>query len=244
MTEMESNPMKFAFKPAALVLSCVCLAAPAFAAPKLPPATEADGMVTQNASASDAFPGYKGFLNLSPSERNLVDVYYILRIKRCDASKVSATLNEGARRIPLRIAPDGRITPLPTRAQLNGGATITTVRPESCSVAMKLKVTTTQGLQTSYDAQGLAQGVDQGNRAMSRIAGILAIGLAKLDRVYFIGGGEAVAVLDNGQKQPLPRTARKGEYPAGTPYYVPAQLRGATRIELSHTPSNVLYDTN
>ncbi|HEX7799471.1 MAG TPA: hypothetical protein VF402_03920, partial [Asticcacaulis sp.] len=152
--------------------------------------------------------------------------------------------NDNGRRIPLRIAPDGRITPLPTRAQLNGGATITTVRPESCSVAMKLKVTTTQGLKTSYDAQGLAQGADQGNRAMSKVAGILAIGLAKLDRVYFIGGDDAVAILGNGQKQPLPRTAGKGEYPAGTPYYVPAQLRGATRIELSHTPSNVLYDTN
>jgi len=240
--------MKFAFKSvlmtAALLAAAPAIVGPALATPNLPPAAEANGMVTQKASVSDAFPGYKGFLNLSPAERSQIDVYYLLRIKRCDASKVSATLNDGGRSLPLRIAPDGRIGPLPTRAQMNGGATITTVRPESCSVAMKLKVTTTQGLRTSYDAQGLAQGVDQGNRAMNRIAGILAIGLDKLDRVYFIGGGDAVAISDNGQKQPLPRSTGKGDYPAGTPYFIPGQMRGVTRIQMSHQPSNVLYDTN
>jgi hypothetical protein len=242
---MDWNLMRLAFKPAVILTSAVLLlAAPALATPKLPPASSVNGMVTQNASASDAFPGYKGFLNLSPAERSQIDVYYLLRIKRCDATKVSATLNANGRAIPMRIAPDGRIEPLPTRAQMNSGASVTTVRPESCSVAMKLKVTTTQGMKTSYDAQGLAQGVDQGNSAMRKIAGILAITLDKLDRIYFIGGGDAVAVMSNGQKQPLPRTSGKGEYPAGTPYYVPGQMRGAARIELSRTPSNVLYDTN
>lgn len=237
--------MKLAFKPAVLLTSAaLLLAAPALAAPKLPPATSANGMVTQSASASDAFPGYKGFLNLSPAERSQIDVYYLLRIKRCDASKVSASLIDNGRTIPLHIAPDGRITPLPTRAQLTNGATVSTVRPESCTVAMKLKVTTQQGLKTSYDARSLAQGVDQGNSAMRKIAGILAIGLDKLDRIYFIGGGDGVAVMSNGQKQSLPRTSGKGEYPSGTPYYVPGQIRGAVRIELSQTPSNVLYDTN
>lgn len=237
--------MRLALKSAALLTSAaLLLTTPAFATPSLPPASEANGMVTQNASASDAFPGLKGFLNLSPNERNLVDVYYVLRIKRCDASRVSASLLDNGRRTPLHIAADGRIEPLPTRAQLNGDATVTTVRPESCTVAMKLKVTPTQGLKSSYDAHNLAQGVDQGNRAMRKIVGILAIGLAKLDRVYFVGGGEAMAVMDNGQKQPLPRTSGKGEYPSGTPYYVPDQMRGVARIELSRTPSNVLYDTN
>lgn len=242
---MDWNLMRLAFKPAFLVTSAaLLLAAPALATPKLPPATSANGMVTQDASAVDAFPGYKGFLNLSPAERSQISVYYLLRIKRCDASKVSASLNVNGRTTPLRIAPDGRIEPLPTRAQLNSGARITTVRPESCSVAMKLKVTTTQGLKASYDAHDLAQGVDQGNSAMRKIAGILAIALDKLDRVYFIGGGDAVAVMDNGQKQPLPRTSGRSDYPAGTPYFVPSQMRDAARIELSRTPSNVLYDTN
>ncbi|MDI7774273.1 hypothetical protein [Asticcacaulis sp. EMRT-3] len=239
-----SEAAKPMFKPASVMsLALLACAAPALATPRLPPATTANGMVTQSAQASQAFLGYKSFLNLSPGERDLIDIYYVLRIKHCDASKVRATLNDNGRAIPLRIEGDGRITPLPTRAQLNSDATITTVRPETCSVAMKLKVTPAQGLRQSYDANGLAQGIQQGNDAMNKIAGILAFTLSKLDRVYFVGGGEAVATTASGPQR-LPKTTQNGEYPAGTPYFVPGDVKGATRIQLSHMPSKVLFDTN
>ncbi len=93
-----------------------------------------------------------------------------------------------------------------------------------------------------FGAGGLVTGIKQANNAMGKIAGALALMLPKLDRVYFIGGGNGVAQLANGQKVNLPRTAQAGEYPAGTPYYVPSQIGGAARIELSNPASLAHYD--
>ncbi|ESQ92184.1 hypothetical protein ABAC460_04660 [Asticcacaulis sp. AC460] len=202
----------------------------------------AQDMVTQIGKASEALPGLQKFLNLPAGERSQVNVYYNLRIKNCDTSKVTATLNSGGKATPLRIAGDGRISPLPTRDQLNGGATITMVMPKTCTVGPKIKVHSTQPAGKTYDASGLATGIKQGNAAMSKIAGAMALALKKLDRVYFVGGGDGTVEV-GGQQKPLPKTGANGEYPAGTPYFVPSQFPGATRITLTRPASIALFDT-
>jgi len=195
---------------------------------------------TQNLPASKAFPGLQAFLTMPESQRSQVGVYYILRIKHCDASQVRVALNAGGRTIPLGIGGDGRISPTPSAAQLNG--TVTISGPASCVVAPKIRVYSTQGLKQDYDAVGLATGVKQGNSAMTKIAGVLAFGLPKLDRVYFVGGGNGTVTLGNGQTRALPKSGA-GEYPAGTPYFVPAQTAGAAKIHLSSVPHAVMFDT-
>ncbi len=214
------------------------------AAPVLaqPAPTTVNGITTQNASASDAFPGLKGFLNMPIADRSQINVYYVLRIKHADPAAVHISMTYQGKTAPLTLQSDGRITPLPTRDQLNGGATVSISGPESANVAMKLHVFSTQPNGRSYDAGGLVTGIKQANNAMGKIAGALALMLPKLDRVYFIGGGNGVAQLANGQKVNLPRTAQAGEYPAGTPYYVPSQIGGAARIELSNPASLAHYD--
>ncbi|WP_031235210.1 hypothetical protein [Asticcacaulis sp. AC402] len=202
----------------------------------------AQDMINQTGKASEALPGLQKFLNLPADERSQVSVYYNLRIKNCDTSKVTATLNAGGKETPLRIAADGRITPLPNRDQLNGGATITMNMPKTCTIGPKIKVHSTQPAGKSYDAAGLALGIKQGNGAMSKIAGAMALALKKLDRVYFVGGGDGTVEV-GGQKKPLPRTGANGEYPAGTPFFVPSQFPGASRINLTKAASTALFDT-
>jgi len=204
--------------------------------------TTVNGITTQTASASDAFPGLRGFLNMPQAERSQINVYYVLRVKHVDPATVHISLTSEGKTIPLTLQSDGRISPLPTRDQLNGGATVSISGPESASVAMKLHVYSTQPLARTYDAVGLAKGVKQGNAAMVKIAGALALMLPKLDRVYFVGGGDAVCELSNGQKVPLPRTTQKGEYPIGTSYFVPSEISGALKINLSAQPSQVHFD--
>jgi len=208
---------------------------------KVPQVSTQGGISTSTAAASDAFPGLKGYLGLPAAERSQFSVYYVARIKRADKSQVKITLVDGGRQIPLTVQADGRITPLPTLAQLNSGAKVTISGPESGSYSMKIKVHSTQGNGRTYDAAGLALGVKQANSAVGKIAGAAAFLVKKLDRVYFIGGG-AGTVEVNGQQKALPRTDGADEYPAGTPYFVPSQFPGATRIILTNAASNALFD--
>jgi hypothetical protein len=215
---------------------------PAMAQLKTPQVSSEGGISTSTASASDAFPGLKGFLSLPAAERSQINVYYVARIKRADKSQVKITLVDGGRQIPLSVQGDGRITPLPTLAQLNGGAKVTISGPQSGSYSMKIKVNSTQANGRTYDAAGLTLGVKQGNAAVGKIAGAASFLVKKLDRVYFVGGGSGTVEV-GGQQKVLPRTEAAGEYPAGTPYFVPSQYAGATRITLSNPASNALFDT-
>lgn len=228
--------MKSAAPLVALGLMSIPLASPVLAQ------TTTNGITTQEASASDAFPGLKGFLNLPAADRSQINVYYAVRIKHADPAAVKIVMTHNGQSQTLRVGPDGRINPLPTREQLNGGAKIRISGPASGSYAMKLHVFSTQPNGKTYDAAGLANGVRQANSAMGKIAGALALMLPKLDRVYFVGGGNGEAEFANGQKKPLPKTTSAGEYPAGTPYFVPAQMNGATRLTFSNTVSLAHYD--
>ena len=231
-----SKLLKTLSKPAAAVLALTLVSSPLMAQ------TSANGITTQEAAASDAFPGLKGFLNLPAADRSQINIYYAARIKRADMSAVKITLTHNGQSLPLHVGADGRITPLPTREQLNGGAKITISGPASGSYAMKLHVFSTQPNGKIYDAASLATGIKQGNSAMSKIAGPLALMLPKLDRVYFVGGGNGEAEFANGQQKPLPRTTTKGEYPVGTPYFVSSQMNGATRLNFSNLVTLAHYD--
>lgn len=220
----------------------LAISAHAFAADNLSPPVTQNGVTTQSAAASEAFPGLKTYVNLPAAERSQFNIYYIVRIKHADPSQVKITLTDNGRSQPLSILADGRISPLPTRDQLNNGAKISISGPTTGTYAMKIRVYSPQPAGRTYDAAGLALGVKQGNSAMSKAAGAASFLLKKLDRVYFIGGGNGTIEV-NGKAQALPRTAANGEYPAGTPYFVPAQMQGATRITLTATPSIVMLDT-
>lgn len=235
--------MKPTVKSVAILMSLTlgATALPSLAA-KLPPPVTQNGITTQTSAASDAFPGLKSFYNLPAGDRSQINVYYTLRVKHCDASQLRATLKDNGQSIPVHMAADGRLTPLPTREQLNGGATLELSFPETCTIGPKIHVFSTQAPGKTYDAAGLALGVRQGNAAMGKIAGVAAVMMKKLDRVYFVGGGSGMVEI-GGQQKPLPRTGAAGEYPAGTPYFLPSTMAGAARITLSNPASIALFDT-
>ena len=200
------------------------------------------GMTVDTRKISD-LPGLQGFVNLAPGEKSQFDIYYAIKIKHASTDGITLMLNDQGREIPLHMGPDGRIWPMPTREQVNGGATLTVVYPQDASEALKLKVFSTQPAGRDYDPQGLGLGINQANRAMAKVGGILVLALPKLDRVYFIGASSGT--LDaGGQSQPLPKTAQNdNEAPAGTPYYVPSQMPGGTKIHLSNAPRIALFST-
>jgi len=206
-----------------------------------PVAASAQDMITDTRKISE-LPGLQGFLNLAPAEKSQFDIYYAVKIKHVDPSGISLTMNDNGREIPLHMGPDGRISPMATREQVNGGATITVVYPKEGSEALKLRVYSTQPNGREYDAKGLALGISQANRAMAKVGGLLVLAVPRLDRVYFVGANSGTLDTD-GQSQPLPTTSKAdNEAPAGTPYYVPSQMSGA-KIHLSNPARIALFST-
>lgn len=212
------------------------------AVPLSTPAVAQAQIENKTASADQAFPLLRGFLNLPAAERDQLRLGYVLRVKGASASDVRITLSHNGQDTPIRIGADGSLSPLPTQAQLNGGAKVTISGPKSAGVSMKLRTYSTQRPSQTLDARALAKGVTQGNAAARKIAGVLAMAAAKLDRVVFVGAGGGVAVMADGTEQALP-TYRGGDYASGTPYFVPAQMPNAAQIRLNKAPSTILYDT-
>ncbi len=194
-----------------------------------------DGMTTDTRKVSE-LPGLQGFLNLPAADKSQFDIFYAVKIKHASTDGIKLTLNDHGREVPLRMGPDGRISPMPTREQVNGGATLTVVYPKEASEALKLRVFSTQPAGHDYDAQGLNLGISQANRAMAKIGGILVAALPKLDRVYFVGARSGT--IDD---QPLPLFRGDNEVPAGTPYYVPSDTPNGAKIHLSNAPSIALF---
>ena len=203
-----------------------------------PVAASAQDMITDTRKISE-LPGLQGFLNLAPSEKSQFDIYYAVKIKHADTSGISLTMNDHGREIPLHMGPEGRISPMATREQVNGGATLTVVYPKEGSEALRLRVYSTQPAGREYDAQELALGINQANRAMAKVGGILVMALPRLDRVYFVGATSGT--IDG---QPLPTISREeNDAPAGTPYYAPSQMPGGTKIHLSNPARIALFST-
>jgi len=200
--------------------------------------TTSAGMVTDTRKLTE-LPGLQGFLNLALPDKSQFDIFYAVKIKHASTDGVTLTLNDRGQEIPVHMAKDGRISPMPTREQVNSGDTLTVTYPQEASESLKLRVFSTQPNGREYDAQGLALGINQANRAMAKVGGILVMALPRLDRVYFIGANSGA--IDG---QPLPTTSRDdNEAPAGTPYYAPSQMPGGAKIHLSNPARIALFST-
>jgi len=208
--------------------------------PSLARQTTANGLTTDTRPASD-IPFLQDFLNLSPAERSQIDVYFMVKIKHGDPSLTRITLNDRGNSVPIHIGPDGRLSPMPTREQVNDGATLTVTYQEGAGIAFKSNTFSPLQPSTTYDARSLALGLRQGNNIVKKVAGVLSLAVPPLDRVFFVGGGSGTVEID-GKTVPLPQNQTKDKYPNGTPYFVPADMPGATRIHLSQTPKIAMFD--
>jgi hypothetical protein len=222
---MPSFPKSLAI--AALGVSVIG-AAPAMVSAQNLPA----GMITDTRKLTE-LPGLQGFLNLAPSEKSQFDIFYAVKIKHAPTDGVTLTLNDHGQEIPIHMARDGRISPMPTREQVNSGDTLTVVYPQAASEALRLRVFSTQPNGREYDAQGLVLGINQANHAMAKVGGVLVLAVPRLDRVYFIGSTSGTLETTGGQSQPLPTFEGNNDIPAGTPYYVPSQMPNGTKVHLN-----------
>ena len=202
--------------------------------------TTQDGVYRNEVAAEKAFPLLKGFLALPASERDAISLNYVLRIKNGNPKEAQILLKHQGQATKLNILADGRISPLPTLAQMNSGARIEVSGPSTMSVAMRLRVYATAKPAKTMPAAPLIRAVDQTNRVARKVGGVLALALPKQDRVFFDGAGNGTVTLADGSTKALPKTPKSDVVPAGTPYFVPADHKTATSLTFDTVPKRVL----
>lgn len=199
-----------------------------------------NGIYRQEVTADKAFPLLKGFLGLPHAERDAINLNYVIRIKNGSPSDAQILLKHGGQTQELKVLSDGRISPLPTLAQIRSGARVEVSGPETLSVAMRLRVYSTATPAKTMETAPLVKAVDQTNRVARKVGGVLALALPRQDRVFFEGAGEGTVTLADGSTQALPKTPKPDMVPAGSPYFVPSAFKNATSLSFTNTPKRIL----
>lgn len=220
----------------ALLAAALCLTP---VATGLMPVAAVAQQTQREVSADQAFPFLSKFLALPMAERDEITIAYVLKIKG-GTQGASIVLKHNGQSQKLNIAGDGRITPLPTLAQLRTGRIVLT-GPEK-GVAMRVRVFATETPAKTMSVAPLAKAVQQADTAMRKVGGVLAMTQPKPDRLYFVGSGNARVTMADGSQKALPKSPRDDAYPGGTPYLAPAEFPGAVSVTFDAVPSRIGID--
>jgi len=201
------------------------------------PMTMAQEFQTMSKPADQTFLYYKQYLSLRPNERDKINVFYLLKIKGGNYKGVSIILTDQGQNHPLSLQPDGRITPLPTLAQLNNGATITVTGPDK-GVSLRMKVTPNLSYAPQMDGNALAQSLSQAQSAEKKMAGALAFAVPKLSCIYFVGAKSGTLIMNDGSQKPLTYSKDSPEGP-DTPMTCQSEINSAKTVQLNKAPHQI-----
>jgi hypothetical protein len=209
------------------------LVALALASATLSSAAWADAGKTAPATKVYAF--LEGFLKVPAAERARIKVTYRLLRDGKPATGVKATLVEaGGARTPWPIDDRGRFERTPTLAQLQGKAQINFDVPADTKFSSTMLLDPVLKAQAEYDARELATTVDESNNVIRKAAGAMAMMAPQMEGLVFRKAESGVAVFPDGSVKPLPADA-------GAVIFEPNQFKGASRVRLARTPTDVDY---
>lgn len=205
-----------------LVASILALAAsPAIAAGK------------KSVEVGKAFPFLENYLKLPAGERSRFTVAYYLKRDGRPAVGLKGSIIMGDTRTPLTVQANGKVSPLPTLAQLRGGAKVEFDVPEGTRMSISLSVEATMRPAIEMSAAELALAVAQAAKGAKKAAGLLGVGMPTLASVMFKGVSAGTVVHADGHTTALPLKD-------GSPLFQPAKLRTAATLKFARAPSQLL----
>ena len=182
--------------------------------------------------ASKALHYIVDYLSAAPAARDQFTlVYHFHGVDGAALTGVKLSYVEGAARTPLPLAPDGRLTRLPTLAQAKGQIAAETAAGQKVQVKGP-SIEPTLAAARELPAPRLASAVAQVNGMITRIAGLASALAPSYDRVRFEGAGGGAVVEANGAKKPLPLQQ-------GAPVFEPAAHPGARTVLLDRAPTRM-----
>ena len=200
-------------------------------------ATGAAGAEKSKAIPSPSlFPYLDTYLNLPANTRDRYHLSYVVVSQGAKLSDFHLVLNRNGGNVPLLIASDGEIMPLPTLSDLKAKTPVTLEAPEGSRFGISLRVAATLDMSKTYEAAPLKASIEQARAGAKKAAGLLAIAVPDFQTVCFAGTTSGTATLANGKTVALPGMRQAGDVPVGTPCFTPASLPDAQAITLDHTP--------
>ncbi len=183
--------------------------------------------------AGKALPFLGSYLKVPPAERSRVKLTYAIRHDGQTVPNLKATLVEkNGTRTPLPVNADGYFERLPTLAQLDAGADIAFDVPPDFKMGAMMSFGTQLKPAVEYDVRELTATVDEANTVIGKAAGPMAFMAPKMSGTTFPKADGGVAVFADGHTQPLPLIKE-------TPFFLPADFKGAVRVKLTKTPTKV-----
>ena len=139
----------------------------------------------KSVSLTKAFPYLDAFLAYPPGKRSRFYIAFVARRGAKPAPDFRAVIvGPGAQRTPLVLDRDGRVTRLPTLAELRSDATLECDQ-SAADVKLGLELRPAAAAVTHVDPADLAIAIAQANAAAASIAGVMSFAVPKLDTVYF-----------------------------------------------------------
>lgn len=177
-----------------------------------------------------AFPFLKGYLELPPAERSHFTMAYYLKLGSQPLT-APVWIVEGDKRTPLALGPTGRVSRLPSLAQLASAKLAIGLDPAT-KINTVLGVEPTIAPAADLDAHELAAAIAQAAVGEKKAAGLLAMAMPKLSNVAFVGVTSGEVEFADGRHAALPLVK-------GAPTYDPAAQPNARRIRLPKTPDKL-----
>jgi len=180
-----------------------------------------------------AFPYYDVYLGVPAAERSRFVMAYYLRVngKPTSGQKLYVVMPGGARTL-LTQAPDGRITRMPTLAELKDGVLDADRKSPTDKFSLAMELQPVVRLGETVATADLVAAIEQCNTAIRKRAGVVGFAVPKMEQVLFAGAGSGEAIAG----------ARVSPLPAFKAYvaFKPADHAGAQSLKFGKAPVRAL----
>lgn len=182
--------------------------------------------------AGKVFPYLENYWKLPAADRSRFTVAYYLQRDGRAASGLKGAIIVGATRTPLTVGPMGRVSPLPTLAQMKAKARIELDVPPGTRFSMNFTIEPIARPAAEMSAPDLALAVTQAAKGAKKVAGLMGMAMPSITRVIFKGVSAGQAVHADGHVSALPVAG-------GSAYFEPAAMKTARTLKFSRAPSQM-----
>jgi hypothetical protein len=180
------------------------------------------------------FPYYDLYLGIPAAERSRFVMAFYLKVngKPAGGQNLFVVMPGGGRTL-LTLAADGRVTRMPTLAEMKDGVLDVDRKSPTDRFSISMEMQPVVRLGETVAAADLVAAIDQCNAAIKKRAGVIGFAVPKMEQVLFAGAPSGSALLGEGRIAPLPQFK-------GMAIYRPAALPGAQVLKFAKAPTRAL----